>query len=219
MPFNLCHYNMMNREIDLEKGLSPTDPSDKSLDSTGSTDTGKRSNQLQLKNGRKMTVIKTNQKMSIDSSGVMAGKIKKVVNEFIMDDVEYIMLWRHRWYLIMSIASTFAHIFLFLSSFLAFGSKYYGSADWGFITGCFSMFVMSLNQLANFAKVKSEQKTDEINKILESYDVDTMVPDFTVQETTDRGITDRGITDRAPNEPTTAKVNAEINAKNITKTT
>ena len=46
-----------------------------------------------------------------------------------------------------------------------------------------------------------------------------MVPDFTVQETTDRGITDRGITDRAPNEPTTAKVNAEINAKNITKTT
>lgn len=106
--------------------------------------------------------------------------IKKKINSFMLKDVEDILNWRYRWRMIKSITETLSQICLFSITILSFGSGYFSDSqtNWGFFNGLVGAIGIGLGKFSSYAKKLSKKKTEQVNKILESYDIDETLPEI-----------------------------------------
>jgi len=128
---------------------------------------------LPLKNGISKRVIRKKYKIN-----TIDNKIHEIIENSIVDDVDYIMKWRSRWYIIKNISAVISKISILLSSFLAFASNHFGRTDMSFMAGSLSLASVALSQFSEFAKSKHAKKTQEINKIVNSLGIDIHVPNI-----------------------------------------
>ena len=106
--------------------------------------------------------------------------IKNKINTYMLKDIDDILNWRYRWRLVKTITETLSHLCIFSITILSFGSAYFGdeNSNWGFFNGLVGVLSIGLNRFSSYAKKQSKKKTEQVNKILESYEIEDALPDI-----------------------------------------
>jgi hypothetical protein len=106
--------------------------------------------------------------------------IKNKINTYMLKDIDDILNWRYRWRLVKTITQTLSHLCVFSITILSFGSAYFGdeNSNWGFFNGLVGVLSIGLNRFSSYAKKQSKKKTEQVNKILESYEIEDALPDI-----------------------------------------
>lgn len=106
--------------------------------------------------------------------------IKNKINTYMLKDIDDILNWRYRWRLVKTITETLSHLCVFSITILSFGSAYFGdeNSNWGFFNGLVGVLSIGLNRFSSYAKKQSKKKTEQVNKILESYEIEDALPDI-----------------------------------------
>jgi hypothetical protein len=112
--------------------------------------------------------------------------IKQKIHNYLIGDIDKIMLWRKRWYSIKSISELLSLISVFLVTILSFGSSYYKTDSWGFFNGLIGVIGIALKQLSAFAKKNAKKKNDQINRMLHDLHIEQNVPDITSIDNSNR---------------------------------
>ena len=115
---------------------------------------------------------------SYHTTGTLNPIRSKIITELIQPayykDVEDTIEWRYRWRKLGNCSESTSHLFMAISTILAFAAGFFGYEWMSFISGCSTVIAGVLMKFTAYASHESKERTQSLNAILEHLNMKKM---------------------------------------------